>query len=230
MARSKRAHASGSNSNFLEGFLAMTKYSIQNLMNSTNDDGPYYEAIGRFIVTYAGAESITHELFRKLSGIKDAKARALFGGIRLGEATNKIQVLLRISKRSPSSIKDIESCLTQLDVIGRQRDKMVHRHLHYHEGAVHIHNQMTAKSALSFEQDRFSMDDLLRLQLDCLTIILRLTHIVYPAFKKVAIKMDLKALHEPWRYKPPAPQNKKRRTAIQTVAEALQRQRQPSRK
>ena len=41
----------------------------------------YYEAFGRFVSSYARAESMVHSLARHFSGTTDAKARVIFGGL-----------------------------------------------------------------------------------------------------------------------------------------------------
>jgi len=46
-------------------------------------DTSHYEAVGRFVTTFATAEAAVHMLARKLSGLSDAKARIIFGGMRL---------------------------------------------------------------------------------------------------------------------------------------------------
>lgn len=195
------------------------------------DDSQYYEAIGRFIVAYAQTECILHELARKFSKLKDERARVIFSGMRLGDLTSRLRALLRISGCSKSTLGEIEACLKQLDVIGLERDKMVHRYSHYEMGSITISNQMTAKSLLTYERDAFTIIELGHLNLDCLGIYLRLAHILHPPAKrkmKREAPSTYKSLHAPWRYKPPPRQTPKRRKAIQKVAAALQSQSQSS--
>ena len=64
------------------------------------EDDKYYAAIGRFIVAYASAESTIHQIARKLSRLKENRARILFGGMRIGDITTRMRALLKISNRS----------------------------------------------------------------------------------------------------------------------------------
>ena len=45
-------------------------------------DKTHYEALGRFVASFANVEGIVHVLARKVSGLSDEKARILFGGMR----------------------------------------------------------------------------------------------------------------------------------------------------
>jgi hypothetical protein len=49
------------------------------------EDTPQYEALVRFITSYVNAEAALHMLARKLSGMSDEKARAIFGSMRLSD-------------------------------------------------------------------------------------------------------------------------------------------------
>lgn len=199
-------------------------------LQDVGNEGPYYQAIGTFIVAYAQCECTVHELARKLSGLKDEKARILFAGMRIGDLTTRLRGLLHVSRWSNTTKKDIEDCLKQLDVVGLERDKMVHRYSNYEMGSITFSNEMTAKSMLSAEKDSFSMNDLTRLERDCLAINLRLTHVLRPTFRKIA-RLDpesLKRLHGSWWYKR-FPQSQKKKRTRQRIAKALLHQQQSSR-
>jgi hypothetical protein len=196
---------------------------------NAKEEARYFEAIGRFIVAYAAAESNLHAVARKLSGLKDDKARVLFAGMRLGDVVSRTRGLLRISKRKPSIRADIEACLTQLDVIGTERDKLVHRYLYALPGkGIRLSNEMTAKSLVTAEEHVFSEQDLLKLQLDCYSIVLRLSHVCYPAFRQTVLYKESKqALYAPWQYKPASPKTQTSNPHRRRLVEALQRQPEP---
>ncbi|HEX7563032.1 MAG TPA: hypothetical protein VF396_07220, partial [Bradyrhizobium sp.] len=54
-------------------------------------DTPHYEALGRFVTTFATAEAAVHLLARHLSGLSDEKARIIFGGMRLPDISDIIR-------------------------------------------------------------------------------------------------------------------------------------------
>jgi hypothetical protein len=185
------------------------------------EEARYFEAIGRFIVAYAAVESIIHQLARKLSGLKDEKARILFAGMRIGDLVSRTRGILRDSRRGPSVRQNIEACFAQFDVIGLERDRLVHRDLFPEPGVgIRLSNEKTAKSAMIVEEHVFNIENLNQLQLDCLSITIRLYRIIYPGSVKLS-SMVRKVAYGPWRYKPSPP---KTRMSPQTrrLVEALQ--------
>jgi hypothetical protein len=179
------------------------------------DETQYYEAIGRFIVAYAACEGAIHQLARKLSGLKDNRARLVFARRHIGDVVDRARDLLKLSKRSPKIKKDIEECLTQFNVIGDQRHKMVHRTTTYARGSLSVSNIWTSKSALGYEQDLFTIDDLRYLLMDCLAIQLRLAMINSPSIGKNMERSFKKSLHAPWFYSPP--KSKKRKSPLEIL-------------
>jgi len=185
----------------------------------------YYATIGEFIVSYAQAECLVNQLGRKLSGLKEDKARILFAGMRFGDMKSRILAMLRISKRTQKTKKEIEVCLQHLDVIGLERDKMCHRSFAYEAWSVRITNQLTAKSMLEYEQDLFSLGDLLAMQLDCLKITIRISHVINPALRREANKRFLHQIHGPWTYTPARQRtHKKGNRSPKTIAKLLLQQ------
>ncbi len=183
-------------------------------------DEQFYAALGRFIASYAAVEVVIHQLARKLSNLKDDKARVLFGGMRLGDVTSRTRALLKLSNRSQKIKEDIESCFAQFDIIGLERDRMVHRDSSFHAGELTVSNHETAKSVVHSEWHSFSTVDLLNMHIDCLTIYLRLTQIRLPRLKNRKPARERRTLYEPWRYKPVPP---KTQASLKTlkIAEAL---------
>jgi len=203
-----------------------------NLANLAKDYVPpppseqtYYQHIGQFIVAYAQAECVVHELARKLSGINEASARAVFHGMRGGDLKNRILAMVRLSKRSRKVKTDIENCLQHFDVIGTQRDKLAHRSTTYEGGTIKITNKITAKSMLEYEQDLFHATDLIAMYRDCLVISIRLRHIVNPALRRAADREFRQLLQKPWLYKLAQPKiQKKPSRESQMIAKLLSQQ------
>jgi hypothetical protein len=186
---------------------------------STDDE--YYAAIGKFIINYASAEVTIHQLARKLSGVTDRKARLLFAGMRIGDVTGRIYSLLSISRLGSKSQAEIHTCLEHFDAIGKERDKMVHRTVDIRSGKVGVTNMFTSRSILAYEQDMFSLSDILHMSIDCLSINICLYRMLMKRPPK-GIDPVLQAARGPWRYKPPQPQNK-RKANLRRIAESLAR-------
>ena len=180
----------------------------------------YYQRVGEFIIAYAQAECVILELARKLSGLKEDKARVIFHGMRGTDLKNRILATIRLGNRSKAVKGDIESCLQHFDVIGMQRDKLVHRSVAYDGGTLKITNEMTAKSMLEYEQDLLSMADMLSMLVDCLKITIRLSHVSRPALRRDAPKDFVKTIHGPWLYKfvPPKTRKKPSHKALMIAA------------
>jgi hypothetical protein len=191
------------------------------------DEGEYYQEFGKFIIAYANAENSVHQLLRHLSGINEIRARLLFGGMRIGDACTRIRALLPGSRKGLKTRADIEDCLRQFDVIGLERDKMVHRNTTLEGEALAVSNHFVSKTIFGYERDLFTITHLLQMQGDCLVIALRLSHIHQPNSRKRTSKAVIGLLSGPWRYKP-APRRNKPKASIQRVAEALLRHQSPS--
>lgn len=175
---------------------------------SKKDDSGNYEAIGRLIVAYAYTEIALHLLVRKLTGLSDKKARLLFGGSRISDVVQKIRALLPLLNRSATSISRIEMCLDQFEIIGKQRDKIVHRASNHGVGEIGISNLLTAKSLLHTEYDQFIVSDLKAMEDDCYVIYLLLSTVFSPKRKRSPVVLRLLKTPLPWTYKLPRPINK----------------------
>jgi hypothetical protein len=186
-----------------------------------NDDEQYYADLGRFIVAHAGVENSLHELARKLSGLKDEKARVLFSGMSIGQVNTRTRALIRFSRLGAKTKANLNSCLDQMNVIGNQRDKMVHRDSTYAGGKMTVTNVLTSKSELEFERDQFTRTDLGYLYLDCLAINLRFLFVHVRKARRSISQETYRQINGPWQYIPPSPQTPKRRTTTQKIVEAL---------
>jgi hypothetical protein len=199
---------------------------LGNLLNppsAPKEDDPYFAALGRFIVAYASAEHQVHALARRLARVTDAKGRIIFSGMRLGDLADRVRGLLRATNASDKIYAEVDACIKQLDLIGTQRNKLVHRFVMYSNGKIFVTNHPIAKSEDSTENEIFTLENLKHMDTDCLCIHLRLTR-VHDRREKSRLSRDtIKWLHGPWRYKlpPPAPKSKPRPAGPQS------RKRQP---
>jgi hypothetical protein len=58
---------------------------------------------------------------RFLSKLSEEKARVIFAGMRLGDLADRIRAMARADKIDPTVQTEIDTCLTQLDLIGGAR-------------------------------------------------------------------------------------------------------------
>jgi len=129
------------------------------------------------------------------------KARAVFGGMRLSDLTERIRQMMRIDKRQDGIYQEVDACLVQLSVIADQRHKLVHRMVEYAGSHLSVSNALTAKSLAAIEADVFSERDLRNMQIDCGSIFLRLLRVIAPDIHVEDGEVDA-LVRAPWRYKP----------------------------
>jgi hypothetical protein len=159
------------------------------------DDAEYYEAFGRFISSYSGAENAIHHLLRHVSRISETKARLLFGGMRVADVCARIKALLPGWRRSSKTRTAIETCLKQFDVIGRQRDKLVHRYIIFSGNGLQVSNQITSKTIFGYERDHYTLIDIRNMTIDCMVVTLRIYRIILPSLRRPNDKAFLEAQH-----------------------------------
>lgn len=175
-------------------------------------DTPHYEALGRFITSYATAETAVHLLARHLSGLSDEKARVVFGGMRLPDLVDIIRQFMRIDNLAPSDQDEIDACLAQLVLVSKKRHSLVHRSTVYFDGKLAVSNVLTSKRMHSSEHEMFTTSELSDMQLDCGCIYLRLDYVINPEVQDDSL-LRQSLLKQPWRHKhvPPKTPNLKPR-------------------
>ena len=178
-----------------------------------------YEIIGRLVVEYARAEAYVHLLACRVLE-NDAVGLVVFDGMRLGDLADRIRGMLRVKKADEGDYADINSCLTQLNLIGKVRQKVAHRFVELGSQSFRTHNLYTAKTVAGQEIDEFEPSQLNAMIADCQRIRRRiLRHTDGEARRRENPKHDaydpnwLPTLFEPWRYIPqqPKPPNPERR-------------------
>jgi hypothetical protein len=190
----------------------LAKFATARLLGLiTTNDKTHYEALGRFIASYASAEGAAHAVARKLSGLSDEKARLVFVNMRLADLIDRIRSIIefelnRTSVFPTENLKDVGVCLDQLHHITTRRHKLVHRGATYFSGALISSNAMIAKTLASSEMETIAQKTLDNMQLDCGAIFLRLIYIAQDDRKNDSFLQELR--QRPWRYKPPPPKNK----------------------
>lgn len=169
-------------------------------------DTPHYEAVGRFVTSYANAESTVHLLARQLSGMSDEKARIVFGGMRLADLIDITRHFMRIDNTPETKRTEIDSYLTQLNLISKKRHSIVHRSTVFFADKLSVSNIATSKNISSAEFEIFDIRELADMQMDCMRINVGLADIVEPreAYSAVALALNLQK-DSPWQYRPPAP-------------------------
>jgi hypothetical protein len=215
------------------------------LQQDPKKEAAYYEELGRFIAAFSGAEAQIHTTTRYFSKTDDARARIILGGLRVVDSIDRLRALMRVPQLGLAGLlgeyqiipaeqeqgKRVEACLKQFQLIGQQRDKLVHRTILYTEEAgFQVTNIQTAKSLASAEISLVvTIPELKAMRLDCGTIYLVLAAITDAADYLDHYRGPLPA----WKYTPPPPIPQKPERPVGRRARKRQRrasQRSPEKK
>jgi hypothetical protein len=168
------------------------------------DESVLYEGVGRFVTAFAGAEAGVHLIARKLSGLDDEVARAIFTSMRLADLTDRVRALLRIGSEDEVKLPltgeaaaIVEACLTQLTVIASRRHNLVHRVTGCGANGLFVTNILNSKSSERSEWDTYTVPELTALTLDCQDIFNQLDRLATANRVKEAVAVGVPA----WRYK-----------------------------
>jgi hypothetical protein len=177
------------------------------------DQDTAYAVIGKFVAEFARAEAFVHLLACRRSGLGDERGRIIFNGMRFGDLAERLRGLMRLAEDDPGEFADMDSCLTQLDLIGKQRHKIAHRYVNVWQKLLSASNLYISKSFDSHETDVFSLDQLNDMIADCERIRNRiLRHTDGESRRREKHDPDwLPELFAPWRYNLPKPEIKKQR-------------------
>jgi hypothetical protein len=173
-------------------------------MNEEATTDAVYAVLGKFIAEFSRAESYVHLLTCRRSGLGDVKGRVIFNGMRLGDLAGCLRGLIRLSEAEPGEYDDIDACLVQLDIIGKQRHKIAHRFVNVGDAFVVAENIYTSKIFSQHESDTYSVDQLNDMIADCARIRRRiLRHTDGEARRRERHDPSwIPELFAPWRYKP----------------------------
>jgi hypothetical protein len=163
----------------------------------------YFAELGRMITAYARAEAGVLLLARNLSGMPDAKARAIFGRMRLHDLIELIRQMMRVDEKADDVCKEVDACLVQLKLIADERNKLVHQMVDYAGSHLSVSNLLTAKSVTAIKIDVFSHGDLQNMNIDCEVIFSRLLWVITPQTQTDQDTEFVAAVRGPWRYKSP---------------------------
>lgn len=184
----------------------------------------FYEEFGKFICRFASAETAVHHLFRRVSGLKDNKARAIVGGESIKtmmEIITRISKMLPKQKFSKENHKELKILFDQISEISTFRHALVHSGADVDEGIIRTINYTKAKTRESIQEMTFGISDIRNASNDLSSIIVRIYHLVKAdAWTRRNVP---RMRREAWQYKSLKPSNWWGRI----LADELRRSRQP---
>jgi hypothetical protein len=164
----------------------------------------FFEELGRTVTQYALADNAMHEAARNFIGLPSKKARLLLAGMRNSDVKKRALDVARLEMRPSDDIAEFETLWAQFDLIGTDRDKLVHRVVDYVGDKMKVTNHHTARDIDKTETDEFSLTDIQSMWFDCNAIMLRFFALTMDPSSPMR-EQARKAGSGPWRYKPDAP-------------------------
>jgi hypothetical protein len=188
----------------------------------------FYLAFGKFVCEFADVEAVMHMIFRRLSGLKDGKSRAIVGGSRLSIILSMSRRLIPITKITDKRKKELLGIFEQLNHISSFRDDLVHRGATSSEVGFVSENWMTAKTYESIEIIRFEISHIEDATYDLIRMQARLWR-VFPSKDRSPTSRKLrKWIFAPWRYKSVKRENPMRQRVAKNQAPPHQRRPSPA--
>lgn len=170
------------------------------------NESRFFEQLGRTVTQYALADNAMHEAARNFIGLPSRKARLLLAGMRNSDIKKRALDVARADGRSEADILEFETLWAQFDLIGTDRDKLVHRVVEHVGDKLKVTNHHTARDVQKAETDEFSLSELNAMWFDCNAIMLRFFALTMEPDDRLQSQAR-QAAKGPWRYKcaPPKP-------------------------
>lgn len=186
----------------------------------------YYE-FGKFICTFASTEFFVHRIFRRVSGLDDARSRAIVGGDAIAKmmSTTKRLASLNKAKFSAKKRKELEILFNQLSAISNFRHSLVHSGVDVEEGVIRSINFTTAKTRETIQELSFGIEDVRNANHDLAVIVMRLSQLLE---SRHLARAERKYLHAPWRYKPVSRDNLWKRMLVAALRQSPPPQSSPA--
>lgn len=103
----------------------MTK-SKETVKHRLDEQHTYFEALGRFVQTFAETEIGIAMTLRTLAGVTKPVARAIFSGVRVETAMSFINRIMEVTSTSQPMRDDFQYAFTQLGHINQARNQILH--------------------------------------------------------------------------------------------------------
>jgi hypothetical protein len=186
------------------------------------EEKEYFEALGRFVESYANVEQSISGALWSFSGLKSPIARALLSGVRAEGAGQYLSRIFEVKRVKREIKQEFETINTQLLHITKVRNLLHHHETLHRKNARFVTNKRVALNRKRLRKHPISAKILKRMTDDLDKIAAHFTLLVFRndrvSSKQLAIAKHVFAreLDASWRYKPPpGRQLKSKRRKIQ---------------
>ena len=176
--------------------------ALKPLSEETN----FFYELGKFICAFAQVETAMQGVLKRLAGVYDPRAIAIFGGETIGRVLELVQRLLPLSALNEEQKKEMTLLISQVQAISGFRNALIHRPAIITESGFVSFNINKTKTFQIFERLKFQLGDLRNAteDLDCIE---KRTSIVFvPPDMKAPKGEHFERLFAPWRHKPLEPE------------------------
>jgi hypothetical protein len=173
----------------------------------------FWEALGTFIHDFAFAEAGLFFLLRTRAGVSKEVSRAIFSGTRIDSA---IDFIHRINEAKTGKRQDpiLEPVFEQIKYIANARNDIIHHGpLAGDDFERKVSNSLKALTDKHRREFSISSETLADMSHDCLKAYVHLSAAeAAESGRESKFGPDHRALKAAWRYKPPRPKNRQRKS------------------
>jgi hypothetical protein len=163
--------------------------------------GSYFEALGRFIHSYARLEVGLHILFRHCLGLGDA-GRSLSAGESADRLMTMTSRIARARNLEQTLVDEMQDVFTHIRNISKLRNSLIHRGAEIYGDDIISSNVMTARTVEEAEILRMNLSDIQAATSDCDTAFLRLAAISTRDAPNLNTDEARETRGRAWRYTP----------------------------
>lgn len=167
-----------------------------------SDTIPNYALIGRLITEFARAEAYIHLLATRMAGMEQDRASLIFSGMRMSDVATIIRSMALYDSLEKEEFSDIDACLVQLELVGRERNKLAHRFVSISADKIEASNHYTAKTPEHVLSDEYTADMMQNMISDCIRIRERIWRHTDGEGRRNKSAERMAYLFGPWRHVP----------------------------
>lgn len=184
----------------------MDQKEIGEALKPLSEETNFFYELGKFICAFAQVETAMQGVLKRLAGVYDPRAIAIFGGETIGRVLEVMQRLVPLSALNEEQTKEMKLLISQVHAISSFRNALIHRPATITENGFVSFKINKTKTFQTFERLKFQLEDLRNATEDLDCIEKRASIVFVPPDMKAFEDEHLQRLFAPWQYKPLEPE------------------------
>jgi len=166
----------------------------------------YWAALGEFVSAFSLVEVNMQQALWEFAGLSRPLALALLAGsTRIDSAINLMSKVSVAQKWKSVRKKELQAVCTQLGIINKVRNDILHYGANFSKGAWVVSNRSLVATQKRARITKFTVPALKNMTKDLMAINLRIVYLAWGSFMNAKTKRSFtQARRDPWRYKPPS--------------------------